>query len=100
MNNIDNLLKQVNLITEKYEAIAKATGENFNIFQTLDLQTKELSHSKIIAELLNPQSSHDKGDMFLKLFLNLIGIAEHQRFENAMVETEKINNTTLRIAMR
>jgi hypothetical protein len=90
VNNIDNLLKQVNLIAEKYEAIAKATGENFNIFQILRLQTNELSHSKIIAELLNPQSSHDKGNAFLKLFLNSIGITEHQKYENAIVETEKI----------
>jgi len=90
MSNIDNLLKQVNLIAEKYEAVAKATGENFNVFQTLELQTKELSHSKIIAEFLNPQGSHGKGNTFLKSFLNLIGIAEYQKFENATVETEKI----------
>jgi len=93
MNNIDNLLEQVNLIAKKYEEIAKATGENFNVFQTLNLQTKELSHSKILAELLNPQGSHGKGSAFLKSFLNLIEItdpAEHQKFESAMVETEKI----------
>lgn len=93
MSSIDNLLEQVNLIAQKYEGIAKATGENFNVFQTLGLQTKELSHSKIIAELLNPKGSHGKGNAFLKSFLGLIGIAEpaeQQKFENATVETEKI----------
>jgi len=89
MSNIDNLLEQVTLITKRYEEIAKATGEDFNIFQTLGLQTKELSHSKIIAELLNPEGSHGKGNAFLKLFLGLAGIAEPQKFENATVEIEK-----------
>jgi hypothetical protein len=72
IENVNNLLEQVNLICQKYDAIAKITGDNFNIFQTLNLQSDELSHSKIIAELLNPKGSHGMEDEFLKLFLKKI----------------------------
>jgi len=67
--NTDNLLNQVNLICQKHDEIARITGEHFNIFQTLGLQTDELSHSRIIAEFLNPRGSHGRGGVFLKLFL-------------------------------
>ena len=43
--------------------------ENFNIFKILDLSGKENVHSDIIATLLNPKGSHNKGVLFLKLFL-------------------------------
>jgi len=79
IDNVNHLLELVNSICQRYDVIAKSTGSNFNIFQTLDLQSDELSHSRIIAELLNPEGSHCMKDVFLKLFLdklcfNLTGI--------------------------
>jgi hypothetical protein len=68
MSNADNLLKQVSLISQKYDAIAKITGENYNIFEILDVRSDELSHSKILTDLLNPKGSHCCGEVFLKLF--------------------------------
>lgn len=91
MDNIDNLLREVNHICEKYDEIARISGENFNIFQTLGLQSDELSHSKIIAELLNPKGSHGRGDEFLELFLKIIE-KDIQKFKNAYVKTEQSTN--------
>jgi len=86
---IDNLLAQINLICKKYDEIDRITGEKFNIFQTLGLQADELSHSKIIAELLNPKGSHGRGDEFLKLFLPFAGFDDASKFENAKVAIER-----------
>ncbi|MCL2218700.1 MAG: PD-(D/E)XK nuclease family protein [Chitinispirillia bacterium] len=88
MDNINNLLTDVNRICEKYDEIARISGENFNIFQTLGLQSDELSHSKIIAELINPNGSHDRGHEFLDLFLKVIE-EDAQKFKNASVKTEQ-----------
>jgi hypothetical protein len=68
-NNIQNLLAKVNLISKKYDDIAKITGEKFNIFRILKIESSEVkTHSTFIANLLNPKGSHDQGDVFLKLF--------------------------------
>lgn len=63
------LLSQVKTISGAYHIVATNTGENFNIFQILGMETAEVkTHSKILAELLNPSGSHQQGDVFLKLF--------------------------------
>jgi hypothetical protein len=52
------------------EALARATGEHFNIFQILRVGHLEVAtHSPILAELLNPKGSHGQGAAFLSLFL-------------------------------
>ncbi len=96
IDNVNHLLELVDSICQKYDAVAKSTGNNFNIFQTLDLQSDELSHSRIIAELLNPEGSHGMKDEFLKLFLNKIEeISDQtlnyksQELKNTVIETEK-----------
>jgi hypothetical protein len=66
--SLESLLREVSLISEKYDAIAKITGENYNVFEILDVRSDELSHSKILADLLNPKGSHCCGEVFLKLF--------------------------------
>ena len=68
--SIQNLLQQVSVINKKYEEIAEITGENFNIFKILGVQTAEVgTHSAFLCELLNPKGSHGCKDTFLKLFL-------------------------------
>lgn len=75
--NTQHLLEQVSVISNKYKDIAKITGENFNIFQILNMSTSEVSlHSKLIAELLNPNGSHDQGILFLKLFIDECGLTD------------------------
>ena len=57
----------------EYDTIAKYTGVNFNIFNILDVSSKEVKlHSNFLAEMLNPKGSHMQGDTFLKLFLKEI----------------------------
>ena len=52
------------------EALARATGEHFNIFQILRVGHLEVTtHSPILAELLNPKGNHGQGAVFLGRFL-------------------------------
>jgi len=52
------------------EALARATGEHFNIFQILGIGRLEVTtHSPMLAELLNPKGHHGQGPAFLRLFL-------------------------------
>lgn len=89
---INHLLSNVSLIREKYDAIAKLTGENFNIFSVLKLETDEVRlHSRFIGELLNPKSSHNQNELFLTLFISVIGLEEYQYTK------EQIKNATVLI---
>ncbi|HAL83767.1 MAG TPA: hypothetical protein DCO83_17275 [Mucilaginibacter sp.] len=70
-HQIQNLLHQVNAITTRYKKINELTGENFNVFRILKLESSEVRmHSAFIAELLKPDGSHGQKDTFLKLFVN------------------------------
>lgn len=69
---IRQLLSQTITISESYERVAESTGEKFNIFSILQMETDEVStHSKFIAELLNRKGSHGQKDRFLILFNKL-----------------------------
>lgn len=88
MNHLKFLLHRVKDLNTKHEELFNLSGENFNIFQILGLSSDELSHSSFIASLLNPYGSHNKGLLFLQLFLDEIGIDNFCPI-NAKVETEK-----------
>ena len=77
-DRISSLLKQIRLLKNKYEELAAVTGEDFNVFSILGVDTDEVrTHSAFLADLLNPQGSHRQGTAFLKLFLEM----EHKNFE-------------------
>lgn len=94
MNNIpqiENLLRQVQVKIEHSKEIAKLNGENFNIFSILNLESNEnRTHSRFLAELLNPYGSHEMGSRFLEFFLNVIEV-KHTDFDfhTATVIVEK-----------
>ncbi len=89
--NSQHLLEQISVISNKYKDIAKITGENFNIFQILNMSTSEVSlHSKLIAELLNPYGTHDQGTLFLKLFIDECGLTD-------FLDDVNLNETNVKI---
>ncbi|PWK80240.1 PD-(D/E)XK nuclease superfamily protein [Mucilaginibacter oryzae] len=64
------LLDQVKALNDRYKKINELTGENFNVFRILKLESSEVRmHSAFLAELLNPNGSHGQKGTFLKLFL-------------------------------
>lgn len=88
---MENLLKEICKIFDKYINRELLAGEYYNIFQVIDMTSNETSvHSAFIADLLNPKGRHRMGDAFLKLFLEM-DIFKDFKFEsvNAVVEREK-----------
>ena len=73
LSSTQALLQSVETRLETCRELRRLRGENFNVFQLLQLDGKEDAHSRFIAELLDPSGSHDQGDAFLKLFLERIG---------------------------
>ena len=82
------LLARISAIVFKYETIAEITGERFNVFSILNLERREvLTHSRFLAEILNPKGSHGLGSLPLQKFFEVIGIREFP-VENAQVKCE------------
>lgn len=72
MNNshFQNILSQVNNLTDRYDKINELTGDNFNVFKILKLESSEVRmHSAFLAELLDSKGSHGQKSIFLKLFV-------------------------------
>lgn len=90
--NIENLLKTINLLVDENEKLKREKGENFNIFSVLNMESKEnATHSAFLGELLDPRGSHMLGNLFLELFLNTIGHKQVVQFDlgSARLKLEK-----------
>lgn len=66
---IQRLLDGAGSIIEKYEAIYRETGKNFNIFDIARIEDKEVIICRVLAELLNPKGRHGQRSEYLKIFL-------------------------------
>lgn len=77
IEDLNELISKINLINFKYEKVLDSHQYDFNVFTILRNESDEENlHSKFLYEILNPQGSHNKGSIFLKLFLSTIGIQE------------------------
>ena len=84
LNKARGIIDKDNLLYKEKEK----RGELFNVFSILGVDVDELSHSSLIAELLNPMGMHGRGDVFLKAFLECIEI-KPENFCNISVQVEK-----------
>jgi hypothetical protein len=67
------LLNKVRTIVKHHKELTEAKGELFNIYNILNLQTKEVrTHSAFIATLLNPRGTHLMKNQFLNIFLKML----------------------------
>ena len=72
----------------------------FSISQIMydTISTKEIMHSKIIAELLEPTGKHNCKDIFLTEFMRLIGICpEEENFDKIVIKPESSTKEYRRI---
>lgn len=76
MVKIESLLCKVESIRKKAENHHHNVfrkGNAFDVFSIVGLWDEEVNfHSAIIAELLDPHGSHGAGDLYLKLFLDIL----------------------------
>lgn len=71
---------------------AKNSGEEFNLISVMNLETDETrTHSRILADLLNPRGSHGQGPIFLNSFIDLSPSLQDLNIDtcNCQVYTEK-----------
>ena len=71
IEQIHRILNGIHHKIEEQKKIAAITGENFNVFKILGMETYEVqTHSAFLGELLNPEGAHGQGSLYLKIFLN------------------------------
>lgn len=88
LEKAQNLLSIASNVLHYEEALTKASGESFNIFNILHVAHYEVrTHSPMLAELLNPTGSHGQGAIFLRHFCTGLGIQNFDA-ESARVRTE------------
>ena len=57
-----NFLKEISRVTEMYSRHRKLSGEDFNIFSIMSMESDEVfTHSGLLAELLNPKAKGKEG---------------------------------------
>ncbi len=93
MEEIKKLLDSVNSILreeriKKEESLRR--GERFNVFEICGVAYYEVMHSTIIANFLDPNGSHGQKDLFLKLFLNVVGDETSLDTSSSNVYTEYV----------
>lgn len=90
MNYLENLFAKLRILEMKHQKIDEISINSFNIFSILRKENDEVHlHSKFIYELLNPNGSHQQGDIFLKLFIKDLGI--EFSINNINIFKEKFN---------
>lgn len=73
VNKHTRVVNKVKTIVKHHKELAKAKGEGFNIYNIMNLQTKEVrTHSAFIGALLNPKGSHLMGTQFLEAFIKIL----------------------------
>lgn len=87
---MEQLIQKVQLISEKYQILAKETGKNFNIFEIAHINTDEVRLCRVLNELINPNGKHCLGRLYLDLFLEIVLKISPEKLKSPAVEREKV----------
>ena len=93
-DRVRSLINIVKIMNEKYEHLEKLTGEKFNIFSILGMESDEVrTHSNFIYELLDAHGSHGYGELFVQLFLDALpGIENYGKIIKVAHEYTTMDN--------
>lgn len=85
-----NFLREISGVIEMYSRHRKLSGEDFNIFSIMSMESDEVfTHSALLAELLNPKGSHGLGCKPLQLFMQQFLSPDYKmNFRNAICKKE------------
>jgi hypothetical protein len=72
VQNAALLLRQTADIVKNYDALYRKKGLKYNIFKIASISGKEVITCRVIADLLNPKGTHFKGDLYLRLFWEIV----------------------------
>lgn len=83
------LIQSINSIFYKYKQITSHSGDNYNIFKVLNIESNEVKlHTAFIADLLNPKGTHGFKSVFLQLFLVRLKITDFD-YPSATIKVEQ-----------
>ncbi|WP_299768219.1 PD-(D/E)XK nuclease family protein [uncultured Dokdonia sp.] len=98
IKDVRRLLKGTKKIIDHHEELTIAKGEHFNLFSVLNIETKEnKTHSAFLAELLNPKGSHKMGDVFLRLFIDVIDHNENHEIKTSEKSNFKTDKASVKV---
>ena len=84
------MLVEANHIVSRQQERSRLLGEEFNLFEILRVGHYEVTtHSRLIAELLDPAGRHGQGALFLEAFLDTFGLEGKIDPKSAKVYTER-----------
>jgi len=86
LDNVNSILREEKI--KKEESLRR--GERFNVFEICGVAYYEVMHSTIIASILNPNGSHGQKDLFLNLFLSVVGDKTEIDTKSSKVYTEYV----------
>lgn len=86
LETVKNLLNNAN---EQWSKQPKEKEDHFNVFRLCGIDHYENSHSRILAELLNPKGSHELGNIFLQEFLKILN--NHSQSEDEYASFKNID---------
>ena len=98
---IERLLMEVNAISTKYEFMYKKTGEYFNVFDIVGIESDEVRICRLIKEFIDPKGCHCQGTIYLRLFmehvLHINEVFSEKDYQQAYVAKEYIIDANRRI---
>lgn len=71
-DDYSRLIDEAGEIYESHRKKSADLGSNFNVFDTIGITRDENRFSSFIAELLNPKGSHEQGEKYLRIFLEIL----------------------------
>ncbi len=95
----DDILQLVNTLRDWGSESDEDWSHSFSIIPLMYqyISSKELLHSEIIAELLQPKGEHGCGDIFLREFMRAIDVDHRQDFSEIKIISESPTTTARRI---
>lgn len=68
MNTIETMLLEVSEILKEHKANIIKNDRDFNLFKITGIQSDEVKICRVLAEIIDPMGSHNKGVFFLRTF--------------------------------
>lgn len=91
-NLLKELIKNVQIFQKNKDK--KDYVYSYNVFSVLNIENREIYHSRFLADLLNPKGKHNHGSQFLEIFLKdiLKLFINSELLHNTIVTTEEVTN--------
>ena len=92
---LSRIVLRCKVVAESLARVARDLAPGFEYFRYARLNENVIT--SIFAEMLRPEGSHGQGELFLRLFLEVPGLADQSPQKVVLIETERQANDQRRI---